>query len=85
MSELKKEVVADKSDNIEKVTTWWLLDTSLLTSGFNFDETTHLAGCKHRMIKISANDDGFGDDDNLSSLKKIDDAVFMPSKMKEVH
>jgi molecular chaperone HtpG len=88
MSELKKKAAADKSDKTVKDLIWLLFDTSLLTSGFNFDETTHLAGCKHRMIKlgltISANDEGFGDDDNLPLLKKIDDAAFEPSKMKEV-
>merc|ERR1712146_374745 len=65
MSELRKKAAADKSDKTVKDLIWLLFDTSLLTSGFNFDEPTQFAGRIHRMIKlglsIDDDDEGLGD------------------------
>eukprot|EP00972_Heterocapsa_arctica_P057438 8475034-Heterocapsa_arctica.AAC.1 len=65
MNKLKKKVAADKSDK-----------TMQFISGFNLDEPMHFAGRTHRMIifglSIGANDEGLGDDDDLSPLEKIE-------------
>ena len=63
------------------------LDTSLLTSGFNFDEPTQFTGCVHRIIKLvlSIDDhDDLGTDDNLPPLEKVKGTANEASKMEEV-
>eukprot|EP00972_Heterocapsa_arctica_P071414 10550933-Heterocapsa_arctica.AAC.1 len=83
------KVAADKSDKTVQDTIWLLFDTFQLISGFNSDEPTHFAGRTHRMIKfglsISANDEGFGDYDDLPPLEKIENAADEASKMRRQH
>merc|ERR1712160_197764 len=52
MTELKKKATADKSDKTVKDLIWLLFDTSLLTSGFNLEDSSQFATRIHRMIKI---------------------------------
>eukprot|EP00972_Heterocapsa_arctica_P074876 11051092-Heterocapsa_arctica.AAC.1 len=60
----------------KKYTTWLLIDTFLLTSGFNLDELALSDGCIHRMINFGLNidcDDGcFDDDDKLPPLEEVE-------------
>uniref|UniRef100_A0A7S3WPE2 Heat shock protein 90 n=2 Tax=Sar TaxID=2698737 RepID=A0A7S3WPE2_9SPIT len=66
MTELKKKASADKSDKTVKDLIWLLFDTSLLTSGFNLEDSSQFATRIHRMIKIGLSIDeveGEADDD----------------------
>eukprot|EP00974_Lingulodinium_polyedra_P046881 4492892-Lingulodinium_polyedra.AAC.1 len=63
MTGLKKKAAADKSDKTVEDLIWLLFDTSLLTSGFNLDELTQVAGRIHRMIKV-----GMSCDDDYDGL-----------------
>eukprot|EP00972_Heterocapsa_arctica_P101391 14943113-Heterocapsa_arctica.AAC.1 len=87
MSELRKKIVADKSDKNMKNLIWLLFVISLLTTGLNHDELMYLVGRIRHTIKLglstSVNKDGLGDDCDLPLPKKDKDA-FEVSKMKAV-
>ena len=66
MCELKKKASADKSDKTVKDLIWLLFETSLLTSGFNLEDSSQFATRIHRMIKLGLtieDVEGEGDDD----------------------
>merc|ERR1712192_4409 len=84
MSELKKKAAADKSDKTVKDLIWLMYETSLLTSGFNLEDSSQFAGRIHRMIKLGLSieeDEAAADDD----LPPLDDAADdSNAKMEEV-
>merc|ERR1712073_218556 len=88
MTELKKKAAADQSDKTVKDLIWLMFETSLLTSGFNLEDSSQFATRIHRMIKIGLSIDevdGDGDDD-LPALVDTPDAAAGESntKMEEV-
>ena len=78
--ELKKKTSADESDKTVKDLIRLLFDTSLLTSAFNLDEPTQLAGRSHHMSKGL----GIDDDDDLPPSGEVERAADEASKMEEV-
>jgi len=67
--ELKKKSDTDKSDKTVKDLVWLLFDTSLLTSGFNLDDSTFFANRIHRMIKLGLSiEDDKMDEEEMPTL-----------------
>ena len=66
VKELRNKAEVDQSDKTVKDLIWLLYETSLLTSGFNLEDSSQFATRIHRMIKIGLTIDdveGDGDDD----------------------
>merc|ERR1712165_505533 len=64
--ELRNKADVDTSDKTVKDLIWLMYETSLLTSGFNLEDSSQFANRIHRMIKIGLTIDdveGEGDDD----------------------
>ena len=86
--ELRNKAEVDQSDKTVKDLIWLMFETSLLTSGFNLEDSSQFASRIHRMIKIGLSIDevdGDGDDD-LPALVDTPDAAAGESstKMEEV-
>jgi len=52
VKELRNKAEVDQSDKTVKDLIWLMFETSLLTSGFNLEDSSQFAGRIHRMIKI---------------------------------
>jgi len=66
VKELRNKSDVDQSDKTVKDLIWLMYETSLLTSGFNLEDSSQFATRIHRMIKIGLSIDdveGEGDDD----------------------
>jgi len=74
ITELRNKADVDQSDKTVKDLVWLLYETSLLTSGFNLEESSTFATRIHRMIKLGLSieeEEGEKDDD----LPPLDDAA----------
>jgi len=82
--ELRNKADVDTSDKTVKDLIWLMYETSLLTSGFNLEDSSQFAGRIHRMIKLGLSieeDEAAADDD----LPPLDDAADdSNAKMEEV-
>merc|ERR1712018_327244 len=68
--ELRNKAEVDQSDKTVKDLIWLMFETSLLTYGFNLEDSSQFASRIHRMIKIGLSiDEVEGDaDDDLPAL-----------------
>ena len=82
--ELRNKADVDTSDKTVKDLIWLMYETSLLTSGFNLEDSSQFAGRIHRMIKLglSIEEDEAAADDDLPPLD--DGADDANAKMEEV-
>merc|ERR1711971_1070203 len=82
--ELRNKADVDTSDKTVKDLIWLMYETSLLTSGFNLEDSSQFAGRIHRMIKLGLSieeEEAAADDD----LPPLDDAADdSNAKMEEV-
>ena len=83
VEELRKKADQDQSDKTVKDLIWLMFETSLLTSGFNLEESSTFANRIHRMIKLglSIYEDDSKEDDDLPPLQETGESN---SKMEEV-
>merc|ERR1740139_1717506 len=84
ISELRNKAEVDQSDKTVKDLIWLMYETSLLTSGFNLEDSSQFATRIHRMIKIGLSiDEVEGDaDEDLPPL--VDTPTENNTKMEEV-
>ena len=84
MKELRNKADVDQSDKTVKDLIWLMYETSLLTSGFNLEDSSQFASRIHRMIKIGLSIDEVdgGDDEDLPPL--VDTPAENNTRMEEV-
>merc|ERR1712173_267589 len=83
VKELRNKAEVDQSDKTVKDLIWLMFETSLLTSGFNLEDSSQFANRIHRMIKIGLTiDDVEGDGDDLPALVDTPDAAAGESNTK---
>ena len=85
VQELRNKAEVDQSDKTVKDLIWLMYETSLLTSGFNLEDSSQFATRIHRMIKIGLSiDEVEGDaDEDLPPLVDTP-AADTNTKMEEV-
>jgi len=81
---LKKKSDKDRSDKTVKDLVWLLFETSLLTSGFNLDDSTHFATRIHKMIKLGLSIEDTMDEEVPGLEKEAVQGDAPRSKMEEV-
>jgi len=84
IKELRNKAQVDQSDKTVKDLIWLMFETSLLTSGFNLEDSSQFATRIHRMIKIGLSIDEVdaGDDEDLPPL--VDTNTDVNTRMEEV-
>ena len=84
VKELRNKADVDQSDKTVKDLIWLMYETSLLTSGFNLEDSSQFASRIHRMIKIGLSIDEVdgGDDEDLPPL--VDTPTDNNTRMEEV-
>lgn len=84
VKELRNKADVDQSDKTVKDLIWLMYETSLLTSGFNLEDSSQFASRIHRMIKIGLSIDEVdgGDDEDLPPL--VDTPAENNTRMEEV-
>ena len=84
VKELRNKAEVDQSDKTVKDLIWLMYETSLLTSGFNLEDSSSFATRIHRMIKLglSIEEDEAAGDDDLPPLDDVADDT--NTKMEEV-
>ena len=82
--ELRNKAEVDSSEKTVKDLIWLMYETSLLTSGFNLEDSSSFATRIHRMIKLglSIEEDEAAGDDDLPPLDDVADDT--NTKMEEV-
>ena len=85
VKELRNKADVDQSDKTVKDLIWLMFETSLLTSGFNLEDSSQFATRIHRMIKIGLSIDEV-EGDNDEDLPPLVDtpAADTNTKMEEV-
>lgn len=85
VKELRNKADVDQSDKTVKDLIWLMFETSLLTSGFNLEDSSQFATRIHRMIKIGLSiDDVEGDNDEDLPPLVDTPAADTNTKMEEV-
>ena len=73
VKELRNKSDVDQSDKTVKDLIWLMFETSLLTSGFNLEDSSQFASRIHRMIKIGLSiDEVEGAADEASKMEEVD-------------
>jgi len=85
--ELRNKAEVDQSDKTVKDLVWLLYETSLLTSGFNLEDSSAFSTRIHRMIKLGLSifeEEGAEGEDDLPPLDESEPATEGANRMEDV-